>query len=79
MDPLSPTVLDGVLTAVSLVALLLALAALVSLIRSRAIAGRRLLGWALVVILVPIIGPAAWFVVRSRQRSIAPTESGVGS
>nr|WP_232832743.1 PLDc N-terminal domain-containing protein [Curtobacterium sp. YC1] len=62
--------------AVSLVALLLALAAFISLIRSASPSGWRLLGWALVVLFVPIIGPAAWFLGRHRERSV---DSGSGA
>lgn len=73
MNPLVPTALDGVLMSVSVFALLLALAAFVSLVRSRAVAGWRLLGWTLVVIVFWLFGPAAWFVVGRRQRSSKPT------
>ena len=78
MNPLVPTALDGVLMAVSLFALFLALAAFISLIRSRSTFGRRLLGWTLVVLFVPIIGPATWFVARHRERSIVPRNDDVG-
>lgn len=76
MNPLIPTVLDGVLMAVSTAASLLALAAFVSLVRSPSPAGRRLLVWILVVLFMPILGPIAWFVAQSRERSI---ESGRGT
>lgn len=63
--------------AVSLVALFLALAAFVSLIRAASLSGWRLLGWALVVLFVPIIGSAAWFLSRYRERSVEPENGGV--
>lgn len=78
MNPLVPTALDGVLMAVSLLALFLALAAFISLIRSRSTPGRRLLGWTLVVLFAPIIGPVTWFVARHRERSIGPRIDDVG-
>lgn len=69
MNPLVPTALDGTLEIVSLVALLLAIAAFISLIRTTSPSGRPLFAWALVVLLVPFIGPAAWFTAQHRQRS----------
>lgn len=79
MNPLVPTVLDGVLMAVGLAALLVALAAFVSLIRCATTSGWRLLAWALVVLLVPIVGPAAWFVAQHRERPAAPDGRRFGS
>ncbi|WP_186377183.1 PLD nuclease N-terminal domain-containing protein [Curtobacterium pusillum] len=64
---------------VSVVALLLALAAFLSLIRSGSTSGRRLLAWTVVVLFVPIIGPATWFVARHRERSTEPDDDGFGS
>jgi hypothetical protein len=78
MNPLVPTVSDGVLMAVSLLALFLALAAFISLIRARSTSGRRLLGWTLVVLFAPIIGPATWLFARHRERSIEPRSDDVG-
>jgi hypothetical protein len=69
MNPLIPTPLDGVLMVVSLVALVLALAAFISLICSASPSGWRLLAWTLVVLLIPFIGPAAWFKVQHRKKS----------
>ncbi|MCC8907451.1 PLD nuclease N-terminal domain-containing protein [Curtobacterium sp. GD1] len=56
--------------AMSLVAPFLALAAFISLIRSASSSGWRLLGWTLVVLFVPIIGSATWFLARHRERSV---------
>jgi hypothetical protein len=67
MDPLVPTVLDGALMAVSLVALILAFAAVISLICSATLSGWRLLTWVVVVLIVPFVGPALWFVARKRD------------
>lgn len=71
MNPFVPTVFDGALMALSVVALLLALVAFTSLLVSRTASGWRSLAWALVILFVPIVGPAAWFVARRRERSIA--------
>lgn len=76
MNPLVPTALDGALMAVSLVAMSLALVAFVSVIRSASASGSCSLIWAVVVLLVPIVGPALWFVVRRRQRSAALPRTG---
>lgn len=70
MNPLAPTPLDGTMMVVAIIAFVLAIAALISLIiAAPKLSGWRLLGWALVVLLVPIVGPAAWFVSRQRERS----------
>ena len=79
MNPLVPTALDGVLMAVSLVALFLALAAFISLMRSGSTSGRHLIAWTLVVLFVPIIGPAMWFIARRRERSTEANGDGLGS
>ena len=79
MNPLVPTVVDGVLMAVSLVALFVALAAFVSLMQSGSPSGWRLLAWTFVVLFVPIIGPATWFVARRRGRPIGPRHVGFRS
>ncbi|MBT2503783.1 PLDc N-terminal domain-containing protein [Curtobacterium sp. ISL-83] len=79
MNPLVPTALDGVLMTVSVVALLVALAAFLSLIQSSSTSGRRLLAWTVVVLFIPIMGPATWFAARQRERSIEPNDDGFGS
>jgi hypothetical protein len=68
MSPLVPTVFDGALMAVSAVALILALTAFILLILSPSVSGWRLLVWALIVFLVPIVGPTTWFVARHHAR-----------
>ncbi|MFS0731656.1 PLD nuclease N-terminal domain-containing protein [Curtobacterium sp. 1P10AnD] len=71
MNPFVPTSLDGALMAVSVGALVLALAAFISLLLSGAAPSWRPLAWALVILFVPIVGPATWFVARRRERSTA--------
>lgn len=67
MNPLVPTALDGVLMSLSLAALVLALAAFISMIRTGWATGWCFLAWVVIVFLVPVIGPAAWFL-RGRGR-----------
>jgi hypothetical protein len=71
MNPLVPTPLDGALIVVSLGATTFALVAFISLIRAATPSGRVLLAWAIVVLFVPIIGPAAWLAGRHRERAKA--------
>ncbi|WFR67094.1 PLDc N-terminal domain-containing protein [Curtobacterium flaccumfaciens] len=71
MSPLVPTTLDVVLIVVSFGALILALAAFISLLRAATPSGWALLAWTLVVLFVPIVGPATWLVGRRRERAIA--------
>ena len=76
MTPLVPTVLDGTLMVVSLVALVLSLSAFLSLARAGALTGRRGLAWTLVILLVPVLGATAWFVARRRERAAARRKRG---
>jgi nucleoside permease NupC len=70
MNPLVPSALDGVLMIASLGALILALVALISVLRATFPSGWRQLAWALVVLIVPYFGPLAWFVARLREQSL---------
>lgn len=79
MNPLVPSFIDGVLTTASLVALVMALVALISVIRATFASGWRQLGWALVVLVIPYIGPSAWFVARHRERSLERGHGADGS
>jgi len=71
MNPFVPTAFDGALMTLSVVALLLALVAFICLLLATTASGWRLLAWALVILFVPIVGPAMWFVARRRERSVA--------
>lgn len=71
MNPLVPSAFDGVLIAGALGTVILACAACVSLLLNRTVTGWSLLAWALVILFVPIIGPAAWFIARRRERARA--------
>lgn len=68
MNPLVPTVLDGAAMSVCIVGLVLALAALASLIRAASLTGLRFLAWTLVILFVPFVGPVSWFTSRLRGR-----------
>jgi hypothetical protein len=68
VSPLVPTALDGAAMSVCSLGLLLALAALTSLIRAASLTGRHLLAWALVVLFVPFVGPVSWFCFRLRGK-----------
>lgn len=70
MSPFVPSVIDGLLITASLAALIMALVALTSVIRATSASGWRQLGWALVVLVIPYIGPSAWFVARHREWSL---------
>lgn len=70
MNPLVPTAFDGAMTALSAVALSLAIVAVISLIISAPTrSGWNVIAWALFVLLVPFVGPAAWFLTRRRERA----------
>lgn len=66
-NPLIPTAYDVVVFAVWVAAMVYTVVALVSAVRDRRVVGIRFLLWFLVIALVPIIGPTAWFVRRSRE------------
>lgn len=68
VSPLVPTVLDGAAMSVCVFGLLLALAALASLIRAASPTGWHVLAWTLVVLFVPFVGPVSWFTIRLRGR-----------
>ncbi|ROR29013.1 phospholipase D-like protein [Curtobacterium sp. JUb34] len=79
MHPLVPTPLDGVLMAMSITALFLAGAAFISVMRRASTSGGRLVAWVVVVLFVPILGPAAWFIARRRGARVEPDGGGFGS
>ena len=72
-NPLVPTAYDVVWSAVMLVPLVLAIAALVSLARSRAsLTATQTLGWVLLILLIPLLGAIAWLVA-GRARTAVPS------
>lgn len=68
MSPLVPTALDGAAMSVCICGLLLALAALASLLSAESATRWHLLAWTLVVLFVPFVGPVSWFTIRLRGR-----------
>ncbi|MCK2023527.1 PLDc N-terminal domain-containing protein [Microbacterium sp. kSW2-24] len=66
-NPLIPTAYDVILFALWVGAMVYTVVALVSAVRDRRVVGIRFLLWFLVIALVPVIGPTAWFVRRSRE------------
>lgn len=71
-NPLIPATYDIVFSLVWLVVCAYAVVALVSAVRDRRVVGIHFLLWFLAIALVPIIGPTAWFVRRSREDEQAP-------
>ncbi|MEK6310061.1 MULTISPECIES: PLDc N-terminal domain-containing protein [Curtobacterium] len=72
MNPLVPSTPDGVVAIAAVGAVILSAAALLSvIITAPRLPGRALLAWALVVALVPFVGPASWFLTRQGKRSAA--------
>ncbi len=67
MNPLMPAAYDLVWSAVALVAFGLVVWAIVSLSRrARPLPSRVVLMWALVIVVVPILGPVAWLAAGRR-------------
>ena len=71
-NPLIPTAYDVIFFVLWGAAMVCAVVALVSAVRDRRVVGIRFLLWFLVIALVPIIGPTAWFVRRAREGEQAP-------
>lgn len=69
-NPLLPSLIDGVVMVAAMIGLMLAFIALVSVLRSAPRSGWHVLGWVLIVLTVPFIGAAMWFVA-GRQRPTA--------
>ncbi len=67
MNPLMPAAYDLVWSAVALVAFGLVVWAVVSLSRrARPLPSRVVLTWALVIVVVPVLGPVAWLAAGRR-------------
>ncbi len=67
MNPLMPAAYDLVWSAVALVAFGLVVWAVVSLSRrARHLPSRVVLTWALVIVVVPVLGPVAWLAAGRR-------------
>ena len=72
-NPLVPSAYDVVWGAVMLVLFVLAIAALISLARSRAsLTASQTLAWVLLILLIPLLGAIAWLVA-GRPRTPVPS------
>jgi hypothetical protein len=65
-NPLVPTAFDVVVVVVWLIVVAYTVVAFVCAVRDRRTVGIRFLLWFLVIALVPVVGPTAWFVLRPR-------------
>lgn len=65
-NPLVPTAFDVAVIVVWLIVVAYTVVAFVSAVRDRRVVGIRFLLWFLVIVMLPIVGPTAWFVLRQR-------------
>lgn len=73
MDPLLPAGYDVVWTLVLVGLAALTVAALWQALRSKAHTGTQQLLWALVIVVAPVLGSLAWFVLGRPRRSATGT------
>ncbi|TXK18660.1 PLDc N-terminal domain-containing protein [Homoserinibacter sp. GY 40078] len=66
MNPLIPGPGDVVMTVLAIAAFVVSCVAIVSLSRTRQLPARRVLLWALVILLLPVLGAVAWLVSNDR-------------
>ena len=66
INPLMPAGYDIVWSVIALAALVLLVVALVSLGRDKSLTPGQTLGWILVALLLPVVGPAAWLIAGRR-------------
>lgn len=71
-NPLVPAAYDVVWMAAALAALVLAVAAVVSIARSPGLRAAARVLWLLVVVIVPVVGALAWFALAGRR--VSPSE-----
>lgn len=64
VNPLLPTSYDVMWTVVMVAVLVLSIAALVQVLRSKALSGIAALVWVLVILALPVLGSIGWFVLR---------------
>lgn len=77
MNPLIPTISDGVFASIATVGFLLAVFAFVSLIATRNLPGREVILWTVAIFVVPFVGAVTWLAVKARRAAPRPlaTES----
>lgn len=73
VNPLMPTGWEVLATVASLLAIGLFIAALYSLVRqSKNLSGSTTLGWAVLIVFLPLAGPILWFAMVFRWRKPRP-------
>lgn len=76
INPLMPAGYDIAWTAVTVLVVALTVVALVALARSaKQLTSTQALLWTLIVLLVPVIGPAAWLFIGRRAHSVPSSPS----
>ncbi|OMH34288.1 hypothetical protein BGP79_04020 [Tersicoccus sp. Bi-70] len=66
-DPAGPMMWEVLVGGVGLALLLVTIVGMVSVVTTRSLTGPVKAGWAVVVLALPLAGPAAWFLWRSRR------------
>lgn len=74
-NPLLPASYDLIWSGVVVVVLALMVTALWQALRSKAHTGGQQLMWALVIVVAPVVGAIAWFVLGRPKDATAPTAS----
>lgn len=70
MNPLAPSAADAMGSVIAVLVVVLAIVAIVSLSRCRGLSPRQALLWALLIVLVPVLGPLAWLVAGRRASAL---------
>lgn len=78
MNPLVPNFVDGFLMFAAIAATIFTLASIVSWFRSVRALRLAQFGWLAAILLVPILGPAAWFVFGRASQLAASRVDRVG-
>lgn len=67
-NPLLPAGYDVIWTISLAVIASLAVVAIAQLVRAKAVAGLEAAIWVLIILVLPVVGPIAWFAVRPDRR-----------
>lgn len=68
VNPLLPVGYDVIWTIALAVIASLAVVAIAQLVRAKAVAGLEAAIWVLIILVLPVVGPIAWFAVRPDRR-----------
>ncbi|WP_241248974.1 PLD nuclease N-terminal domain-containing protein [Agrococcus sp. KRD186] len=74
-NPLLPAGYDLIWSGIVLVVVVLAVTALWQALRSKHYSGGQQLMWALLIVVAPVLGALAWFVLGRPSRATAPASS----